>query len=249
MILLRFAFLVVLGLVSLPSSALADDYIEPSRANLIRTMIRFGAVDLGDENLLDDYARITECDIYSQFYSNDFKWNEVRQAIRKSVQLNVATFPVTFYYDIKLPLGRYDFNAKMFRFSAKDAVDGVNIITLTSLSSGCNDSDAVYLPRIFRAYLTSTIYTDGLPMPEAEAKALLKRMNESGTREIYARYNLRIVYVEPLVKFDGRGRRREASYSQTDQKHVDEANLSARLDSIAYYEDHEHTKLLGLVKP
>jgi len=64
-----------------------EEYATPTWANLVRTLVRFGALDLTDQNLLDEYALVAECDMYREYYPNDFRWDAVRKIIRKSVQM------------------------------------------------------------------------------------------------------------------------------------------------------------------
>jgi hypothetical protein len=249
----RVALLVVFALITLSSPARAEgEYSDPTWTNLVRAMIRFGAMDLAEEKLIDDYAKISECSLYENFYDDDFKWTDVRQAIRKSVQMNIASFPVAFHYEAKVPLGRYDMEAKVFRFARKGVVDGVNVITLHAANTNCPNADVFYLPKVFKAYLTSTIYIDGIPMSEDDAKALIKHLEDAqNTRRIViAKYNLRIVYVDPFVKIEAKSKKSRTAYVQTENdKKGDMARFNARLDSIEFFEDALMTKPIALVKP
>ncbi len=229
----------------------AQDYAEPTFMNLVRTMIRFGALDLSDENMVDDYVLITECPIYSEFFKNDFKWNQVRKAARKSVQLNIATFPVAFRFDTAISMGRYDFNAKLFRFAQKSIIDGVNMITFYPSHETCPPHHAAYLPYVFHARLTSPIFIEGIPLSDVDAKGLIARMNElsSSKRHVYVRYNLRVVLIEPLVKVEVKARNRFAKYIQNEALGMREVNFNTRLDSIEFYEDRERKKLITIIRP
>src|ERR1700733_2933880 len=71
------------------SSQPADPQVHFTSANLMNTLMRFGALDPRDDKILDNYALVTQCDLYQNFYNNDFKWNKVRAAIRESIKMNI----------------------------------------------------------------------------------------------------------------------------------------------------------------
>lgn len=229
--------------------AQGQEYSNPTRSDFIRSMIRFGALDLSDENIIDDYALITECEIYRHFFKDEFKWNGVRQAIRKSVQLNIATFPVAFRYDNSAWLGRYDFNARLLRFSNRSVVDGVGTITFQPPIDTCVPDQVNYLPHIFHARLSSPLYIEGIPMNDVEAKNLVKRINDiSGTeRLVYMRYNLRVISIKPLAKVEIK--KEMVRYSQFERQGAGEVDFNVHIDSIEIYEDPEKTKVITIIKP
>src|SRR6185503_12208850 len=117
---LRLALFVTCLLVALP--ARAGTYTTITFSNLVKTMVRFNALSLKDDDLLEEYAMITDCDLFKYFYPDDFKWNQVKAAIRESVNMNVATFPTEYQYDTKVQLARYDFRLKSFRFSDRATI-------------------------------------------------------------------------------------------------------------------------------
>lgn len=51
---------------------------------MVRSLIRFNAIDITDNRLLDDYIVITEYEFYKAFHADDFKWQQVREAVLKS---------------------------------------------------------------------------------------------------------------------------------------------------------------------
>ena len=58
--LLRFLLLSLVVVSFFAGSAHADDYVKPTWPDLTRTLIRFSALSLADQNILDEYAVITE---------------------------------------------------------------------------------------------------------------------------------------------------------------------------------------------
>ena len=177
----RLISLICFFLLFTGASARADDYAKPTWANLVRTMVKFDAFDTTDDALLDEYIIITECPLYQSFYADDFKWNEVRAAVRKSIQSPGADFPSAYGYLTKLQLDRYDFTTKIFRFTDASAVHNVNAFLLYETEGAeCGKAKPKNLPRAFRAVLDKPVSIPGLAMPPEQAKALLDQMKAEG---------------------------------------------------------------------
>ena len=238
--LLRFFFLLI-TLSLFAGNVRADDYAKPTWPDLVRTLLRFNAIAISEPNILDEYAIVTECDLYTAFYHDDFKWKRVREAVVQSVQNNLPTYPTKYRYDAMLQLDRYDFKNQTFRFTEKSAIHHVNAFGLYMVEgTGCGVADVKSLPRSFRAILPAPLTLDGLQMSETDGKVLLKQMNDDNNvdRIIYARFNLRLTHIDPLHQ-NGKGS--SALYGQTDPLTGGGVRLDARLDSVDFYEDAERT--------
>lgn len=238
--------------VALPAHA--ADYIKPGWPDLVRTLIRFNALNVGDDTLLDEYAMIAECDLYKGFFSDDFKWNQVRAALRQSIRQNVATYPTSYYYETSLQLDRYDFHDKLYRFTPKSTIHNVNAFLIYGADGRmeCGAGTVKNIPKIYRAVLDTPIYFEGLPLAQSDAEALLKQMEaeKNNDRVIYARFNLRIVYVSPLRRELKPGEAAtNAVYTQGEKSGMDGMRLDAHLDSIEFYGDEAMTKLIYRYQP
>jgi hypothetical protein len=227
--------------------AAADDYVKPTLDNLVRTLARFGAIDIKDDALLDEYAMITDCDLVSYFYKDDFRWNQVRGSIRESIGMNIGAFPNGYQYNTQLQLGRYDFGQKLFRFTEKASVHNVNsFLLLNAQEWSCDGHKIKYLPTSYRAVLDVPVTVPGLPLSEKDADALFKRLGDAGNEDhvIYTRFNLSVAYIEPLHKSGSAGDLQK--YMQFGKApNVDNAmRFDVRLDSVNFYEDEAMTKLI-----
>jgi len=242
--------ILLFAILCVASPASAEDYIKPDWTTLIRALVRFNALTLSDDRLLDDYAAISECDLYRKLHSDDFKWQKVRDAIRESMKMNIATFPTAFGYETSLQLDRYDFPNKIFRFSQKTTIHNVNTITLFKFNRPvCGDVNVKYLPSFFRAVMDTPLYFDGLPLAQKDAEALLKQMEATGNKDriIYVRFNMRIVYIEPFQHMEMGGG--DVMLTQTNTKDGHIARLDVHLDSAEFFEDEAMTKLIYELQP
>jgi len=218
---------------------------------MLKTMVRFNALDITDKNILDEYAIITECDLYTAFYKNDFKWNQVRQAILKSVKNGVALFPTSYYFDTTVKLDRYDFENKIFLFAKSTSLNNINAFSLYSVKGDvCGSSAIKYVPKEYKAVLDAPVVLNGLALSEKDAKELLKRMekDKNTERAIFARFNVSIVYIDALRKSITTSKGDSPSKIQYEQTGKGTSKTSvrmdARLDSIQFYADPEMTQLI-----
>jgi hypothetical protein len=95
-VILLAVFWAVPAFADAPAAAPVDAYPMPTWASLLQTMIRFNALDMSEDMLLDEYAIVTQCDLYQAYYKNDFKWQEVRTALRKSIEQHKDEFPTQY---------------------------------------------------------------------------------------------------------------------------------------------------------
>lgn len=238
-------------------TARPEDYIKPTWGDLLRTMIRFNAIDLGDDNLLDGYAAVAECELYSFYYKDDFKWNQVRKSIRQSTEMNLSNYPVYYHFDTELQLDRYDFRDKIYRFQEKSIINKVNLFRIYDvIGSSCGDEATRFMPRSFQAAADTTINMAGLPLAPADAQALLRQMNEdkNSERYVFMRVNMTVTYIARLhreVKDVRAGgiNRNTIYYFQSREGDTRLIRFDVRLDSINFYEDPKMTKLVYSYKP
>lgn len=248
----RFAALVFAALVFFAGTARADEYAKPSLDNFAKTLVRFGAIDIKDDALLDEYAMVTDCGLVKYFFTDDFKWNHVRAAIRESIRMNIGTFPTVFSYVTKLQLDRYDFQERLFRFTEKTTIHNVNSLSFEKENNStysCGSHTVKYIPISYRAVFDVPFTIPGLPMSEDDAKALLKRLKNANNldRIIYVRFNLRVAYIEPLHKALAS---EQAGYWQSGMSGGNRVmRLDTRLDSVEFYEDENMTKMVYSYTP
>jgi hypothetical protein len=235
----------------LAAPAYADDYVTPDWPNLARTMVRFNALDTTDDALIDDYAILTECDLFQNFYKDDFKWNEVRTAIRDSIQKHGAEFPAAYGYRNRVQLGRYDFKNKLFGFTDATAINNVNAFLLYQAEgTPCGTTKIKYLPKSFRAVLEKPFSISGLPMEPDVAQKLLQQMKENGneSRTVHARFNLHVTYADQLRKnFMSNGA--PTTYSQGDHPTSEPFKFDAHLDSVDFFTDDAMTNRIYTYTP
>ncbi|MGB4100853.1 MAG: DUF4852 domain-containing protein [Alphaproteobacteria bacterium] len=244
----------ILLLAGSPSLS-AEEYIEPTPLALTQSMFRFGALDINNDLIIDDYAKIAECDLFTAFHNDDFRWQKIRAGLRTKIRNEVVTYPTSYYVVGKLYLDRYDFKNKTFKINndqitTNPHVSSFNSFTLhNAVSSACNNNALKVLPMIYHAVLETQMRVPGFVMGESDANALLSRMNASGNtaRKIYVKFNLSIVYADKV----------QIDYSKMDLWNntmswvgkTGSVRMYSRLESIEYFEDSERTKKIYVYNP
>lgn len=232
--------------LALTASAQAEAYIKPALLPLLQTMIRLHAIDPQDDVLLDDYAQIYECPVYQAVFQDDFKWNEERGRLRKSITEHQETFPLSYFYDTKAQLDRYDFSKNLYRFTAKSAIEHINALMVYAVDGSiCVHNGVVHLPLSFRAMLNTRVSVPGLPLGPKEAKGLLQRLNDDKNTDhlVYVRFKFHMTYAQPWRKDQTlEGKIISDNYMQTRTLGTRMAQMDAALDSIDVYEDTAMTR-------
>jgi hypothetical protein len=218
-------------IVDPPSTAIVT-YVPANYLTLTQAAIRFGAYDTDSDAFLDEYAAVAECDLYRQFYKDDFTWHKLRQDFRDHIDKESRKFPDAFALKGTVRLDRYDFKQQAFLLTPETEIKNVNVFTLSSHGVGdCDPSRTYeYFPRSYRALLDQGITLKSIPMTEEKGKKLLALMeaDNNKNRVVYITFNLRVYFVDRFKKADGK--------SNEGAMHLD-----SRLDSISFYEDEART--------
>lgn len=241
--------ILVLSILVSPVCVRAEEFIKPTRLSLIQTMFRFGALDINNDLVVDDYARIAECDLYSAFHNDDFRWQKIRAGLRAKIRDEVVTYPTSYYVSGLVHLDRYDFDNKLFKLSVENRVSGVNSFLLGSSNDHPCDSTVKMLPRTYKAVLETQLNLPGFIMDESDANALLSRMNAVGniSRQVMARFNIRVVYIEKAPVDFGKIDEWYNTYSWVGK--ISDLLMDSRLDSVEFFEDANMTKRIYVFRP
>ncbi|MDD3182036.1 MAG: DUF4852 domain-containing protein [Alphaproteobacteria bacterium] len=237
----------------------ADEYVKPNSERILESLVRFGALDLSNDQILDAFAQIKACDIYQEFYKDEFKWQKIRPVIREQVKKDIGTYPTAYRYETMLKLGRYDFEKKLYPFDESAQRFNINVFPINrDALNTCRfvsiHNAAGILPTSFKFVLDSLINIVSLPLDAEEGKAVVRRMDEDGNTDhfVYARFNIRVVFIAPVdfTVDEGKGKKTLSVRSQVTQSARSGAIvLDSRLDSIEYYEDENFTRMIYKYRP
>ena len=219
-------------------------YHDTTYSNLSKLYWAVGMHDLYDDDAIDRFLRINECDLYLKYYQDDFEWNEIRKATRKTIAEERATYPTKYEMLLPLSLSRYDLQRERFEVDEQTRFENMKKIdiALTSLDYTC------YTDHFLEGYPGSVVMLLDQPFtlttvpvkPEIadlylqEAKQRYANMPD----KVRLRHYEREAYLRVLVSF--------SSYVGTERAAGGRklAVMHAKIDAIEVYADRLMTKPL-----
>lgn len=94
--------------VTIVRDAHGDDYLKPTLENLSRLYWKLGVFDNDDDVAVDNYLRINECGIYTNYSNDEFEWIEIRDAMRDRLVYDSNSISNKFKFVMPIFLGNYD---------------------------------------------------------------------------------------------------------------------------------------------
>jgi hypothetical protein len=92
----------------------SDGYVRATYDNLSKLYWALNMLKPDDDTAIDNFLLINECELYQQYYHNDFEWVKIRQAAREKIKKELPTYPIKFEIMIPIELGRYDLDKQQF---------------------------------------------------------------------------------------------------------------------------------------
>lgn len=162
-----------------------DGYIKPTYERLSQLYWALAMLDLKDDQAIDGYLKLHECDLYKQFYARDFELNELRKVARESIEHNLDSFPTKFEIFMPVGLERYDIANKEFQIS-----DGSQFVESKKLEVSrnelsrriCGESDIPQYPRNFILYFNRPFSLKAIPMSPGTAQEIIDFADEENKK-------------------------------------------------------------------
>lgn len=159
---------------------LVQTYFEVNYDNLVRTLWAMNAHALDDDLMIDNYLKVTECNLYRKFYMSEFEWQKIRGATRKYLMKYKDTFPKRYEYVQPIFLDRYDFSLRGFSLMPDSVYQQTTRLEIASgvfRNAKCGDS----LPSAITGYPDHVALTIRRPF-----KLSFIRVNEALAKEYLA---------------------------------------------------------------
>lgn len=122
-----------------PKSKRRYIYEEPSMATFSHMYWALGLLDYENKEHIDNFLRINECDIFKNYFSREFEWEEIRKATVKFLKANKDDFPLRFELVLPIRLKDYDLDKKSFAILEED-----QIISSRKFETYANDFGRMY---------------------------------------------------------------------------------------------------------
>ena len=185
------------------STNVIDSYVPPSFANIARSYWAMNVYNIEDDVMVDNFLKITECDLYRQFYGNEFEWKKIRDSTRAYLQKYKNSFPRRFEYVQPLYLDRYDFNLKGFAVMPDSVFVSTTRLEIGTMEDDekCKDMYSKNLegyPRGVELIIKQPFRLSFVRVNEDLAKEYLKMINEEKINQ----KDGRLAYIRFRVRFD-----------------------------------------------
>ena len=89
-------------------------YPQTNWSTLIKVYWRMNQLDTNKDEDIDNTLRVLECPIYQKYTSDDFEWNEIRNAMRKKITMQKNSWPTTVSFMQPIELEEYNPNRHVF---------------------------------------------------------------------------------------------------------------------------------------
>lgn len=203
---------------------ITDGYIETTFPNLVNAYWAVGKFDMDDDKAIDNYMMITNCDIYKQYFNNDFEWDKVRTAARQYLTANAAKLPTRFEALLPIQLDKYDPKSQQFRI--RDEYQQHNLVRIDVMTNmegeaicGYKENIPLY-PRNIVVMLNRPFSVKTFPVNPEVAELYLKELairpllggkqrkrllheDTAEDRPAYLRLKLRLAqYKETITKYN-----------------------------------------------
>lgn len=223
------------------------EYIGATFENLSKLYWALGMLSPDDNEALDNYLLINECEMYRRYFLNDMDWNNIRNVTRDFLTKNAVTFPTTFEIVTTIKLGRYDLQHEQFEIEEESKMYGTrNIDTqINSKTRLCGDLGTTEIPGYPRnvvLYLNKPIVLTALPVPAPLAEAYLGEEDNTKAahshqsyefakfnRFAYLRLKVRIIQFKEMVIIVGG---------------LSKAGMFAQVEGLEVYADNDLSQLL-----
>lgn len=205
---------------------------------LASLLLRFKAVDIGRDDVIDDFARLFQCEIYEYNHQDEFLWKKAQVALRRDIQKRFTRLPTHLEFVATRRLGKYDFKRHLFLLHHDSPINKLSSFTFAFTDQEIDvpclaDAPATWFPYTYKVSLDYPLTLEGLPMNEEQAKALLNSMlqNDNQERVIHVRFRFDVVHVPTIRK------------QKTD------VDMEAEMQQVDFFADKEMRQLIYAYQP
>jgi len=223
-------------------------YREPNMENFSKLYWALGMMDLSNDEMVDNYMAINECDIYKDYKFNEFEWKNIRNSARELLKKETPTFPTRFSFMQEIRLTDYDIEKGGFHIHENYDVENSRRFEVSAASKTeeiCGfRSDIPHYPRGIVVELSRPFELDFFPVNRKLAEAYIEEKMED-FRNLKPKfqtqqnlYEARTAYMEINVKlFSFTGFTRSSQYANL-------ASTVGVLESAKIYADRDKEVLL-----
>lgn len=236
---MKYLFVVIFFLF-VSFSAVAEDesktlsYVSINHNALSKLMWTYGIHDPKNNEILDHYLVINNCDLYTRYKQDEFLWQKIREGARREIDYYAYDYPNRFEITAVVPLERYDFDRSAFIIDKKFSLTNAGAIQIPLLSKDtCYErGQELLFPKNIKFAADNRFSLTEIPVAPSQAQEILNRIKKYKYKDMG---DVKAVPLKFKIKING-----VKSYELgTYLSHV---VFKGQLDEITFYEDPQMTK-------
>ena len=183
-------------------------YLRPKLSTLSKLSWLFDFPDINNNEHIDAFMKINECELYYKYYRNEIKWMPIRESIRTYLKENKDTFSRRLFFDMPVYFERYDNENKAFPVNDQEYLNGIRkFIPMIESENPLYDQCEFYALGYGNAYPGDLLFVfkrplviKRVPIEPEKAEGIIRYWNELS--EAKYRYGYLRIYIS-IQKFQG----------------------------------------------
>lgn len=196
-----------------------EDFIDINYApltydNLALLYWALGFLHIEDDQAVEGYLRIKECDLYTYFRTDDMDWPDLLKAGRQKIEKSKSSFPTRLAFVVPITLGLYDPEKEIFSLTPETAILGMRMfeaIGIDAYKFMCDVQDREAFvpgyPKNFIFEISHPLLLVEIPFPKNRAQEYLDNMQRrlktlpERERTMYNAIAMRDAYLVMKLRF------------------------------------------------
>jgi hypothetical protein len=143
-----------------------EPYKKADLNNLAQLSVLMGGVKLDNQGVMADYARLFYCQIYQDFFDNDYEWLRISQAIKDDFQAQKKDIGKSYYFVTDLVLRRYDPATSSFPLHGDSRLKNIGVFEIykAEQKQACGSSFPISFPDTYSLNIETPINFDRIPV-------------------------------------------------------------------------------------
>ena len=205
---------------------------------LAKMVWRYQTYKTDNDNALDEFIRISNCNLYNKYFENDFLWGNIREGVRRDLDYYSYQLPNRFEIKTAIPLGRYNFDRAAYVVDDAFKMDNAGSIEIPISGEQAPCGTSAIIPGMMKFAADNKFALYEIPVPVNEAEQLLNKIKKyryegvfkGSDRTLAARFRISINGVRLLWN--------------KEKSETHGVVFQGQLDEIAFFSDPEMTDLV-----
>ena len=185
-------------------------YTVPSPEMIGGLVFAYNYYDIRDNDVIDDYAKLFACDIFTVAYEDDFKWNQIRESLRKDATLRQEKrdYNMRFIMEGTIMLGRYDFQEKTFPVLEEKKLQNLGVFDFQIRNDNvCDGQQLTTIPLDYEIRVRNSITIKDLKVSKENAKKIIDHALKLKTKSrfVHIRFYITIENIITVLEGDQAG--------------------------------------------